>query len=130
MNAMRDAVLRFGISVYDEDRHTGVLRHIMGRVSTNGDAMAVLVTAKKELPQAKGIVKYLRERVPQLVSVHQNIHTYHNNVILGRETKLLWGKPAIRDTIGPLAFQISPRSFFQVNSAQTEILYGKAATKM
>lgn len=127
MNAMRDAVLRFGISVYDEDRHTGVLRHIMGRVSTNGDAMAVLVTAKKELPQAKGIVKYLRERVPQLVSVHQNIQTYHNNVILGRETKLLWGKPAIRDTIGPLSFQISPRSFFQVNTAQTEILYGKAA---
>lgn len=126
MNAMRDAVHRFHLPVYDEDRHIGLVRHIMGRVGSNGDAMAVIVTAKKELPHAKELVKFLRERVPQLVSVHQNIQTYRNNVILGRETKLLWGKSAIRDAIGPLSFQISPRSFFQVNTAQAEILYGKA----
>lgn len=126
MNAMREAVKRFGISVYDENRLTGVLRHVMGRVGANGDAMVVLVTARKELPKAKEIVNFLRQRVPKLVSVQQNIQTYHNNVVLGRETKLLWGKSAIRDAIGPLSFQISPRSFFQVNTAQAEVLYGKA----
>ena len=126
MNAMREAVRHFRLPVYDEDRHTGLVRHIMGRVGKNGDAMAVIVTAKKELPRAKELVKFLRSRVPRLVSVHQNIQTYHNNVILGRETKLLWGKSAIQDTIGPLSFQISPRSFFQVNTAQAEVLYGKA----
>ncbi len=126
MNAMREVVRKLGIPVYDEDRHTGLLRHIVGRVGKNGDAMAVLVTARRELPQAKEIVKLLRARVPKLVSVHQNIQTYRNNVILGRETKLLWGKQAIRDSIGPLSFQISPRSFFQVNTAQAEVLYGKA----
>ena len=126
MNAMRDAVRKLGIPVYDEDRHTGLIRHIVGRVGMNRDAMAVVVTARRELPQARELVKFLRARVPRLVSVHQNIQTYRNNVILGRETKLLWGKPAIRDVIGPLAFQVSPRSFFQVNTSQAETLYKKA----
>ena len=126
MNALRDAVRKLGIPVYDEDRHTGLIRHIVGRVGINGDAMAVVVTARRELPQARELVKLLRARVPRLVSVHQNIQTYRNNVILGRETKLLWGKPAIRDVIGPLSFQVSPRSFFQVNTAQAETLYRKA----
>ena len=100
--------------------------NIVGRVGMNGDAMAVVVTARREMPQARELVKLLRARVPRLVSVHQNIQTYRNNVILGRETKLLWGKPAIRDVIGPLSFQVSPRSFFQVNTAQAETLYKKA----
>lgn len=126
MNAMRDAVRNLGISVYDEDRHRGVLRHIVGRVGADGNAMAVIVTARPELPRAKEIVRILRQRVPRLVSVQQNVQTYRNNVILGRETKLLWGKSTILDKIGPLSFQISPRSFFQVNTAQAEVLYGKA----
>ena len=71
-------------------------------------------------------MQYLRQKLPTLVSVQQNIQTYHNNVILGRETKLLWGKPVIKDNIGNLEFNISARSFFQVNTSQAEVLYGKA----
>ncbi len=126
MNAMRDTVQKLGIPVYDEDRHRGIIRHIVGRVGADGNAMAVLVTARHELPRAKEFVKALRAKVPRLVSVQQNVQTYRNNVILGRETKLLWGKSTILDKIGPLSFQISPRSFFQVNTAQAAILYGKA----
>ena len=47
-------------------------------------------------------------------------------MILGRKGKLLWGKEYITDTIGPIAYQISPQSFYQVNPVQTERLYKKA----
>ena len=68
----------------------------------------------------------MRKRLPHVVSIHQNIQTYRNNVIMGRETNLLWGKPTILDRIGRLTFHISPRSFFQVNTKQAEVLYNKA----
>jgi 23S rRNA (uracil1939-C5)-methyltransferase len=126
VNAVREVVAKLGIPVYNEDKHTGVLRHVVGRVGQNGECMLVLVTAVKELHSAKQLVAMLRTRLPQLVSVQQNIQTYRNNVILGRETQLLWGKPTILDRLGSLTFHISPRSFFQVNTAQAERLYSKA----
>lgn len=122
---MREAIKRFNISVYDENSHSGCLRHVMGRVGKNDEAMVVLVTATKRLENDKSLVKFLRERIHGLVSVYHNIQTYRNNVILGRETKLLWGKSTINDTIGSYVYHISPRSFFQVNTAQATVLYEK-----
>ena len=126
VNAVRDIVQKLSISVYDEDRHTGVLRHVVGRVGKNGDCMVVLVTATKELRRSREFVTLLRQRLPKLVSVQQNVQTYRNNVIMGRDTNLLWGKPTITDSLGTLSFHISPRSFFQVNTDQAENLYQKA----
>ena len=125
-NAMRDIVERLHIPVYNEDTHKGVMRHIIGRVGRNNALMAVIVTATKHLPRAKDVVRMLRERLPNLVSIHQNIQTYHNNVIMGRDTQLLWGRPTIIDSLGRLNFHISPRSFFQVNTRQAERLYEQA----
>ena len=126
-NVVRDTVKKLKISVYDEDRHVGILRYVVGRVSSdNKECMLVLVTAVKELRYAKELVKILRSKLPHLVSVQQNVQTYHNNVIMGRETNLLWGKDTIRDRIGKLTFHISPRSFFQINTKQAEVLYNKA----
>ena len=126
VNAVREIVTKLNIPVYNEDKHTGVLRHVVGRVGKHGDIMVVIVTASKTLPREKEFVKMLRSRLPKAVSIHQNIQTYRNNVIMGRDTKLLWGRPTIQDGLGRLNFHISPRSFFQVNTAQAEVLYNKA----
>lgn len=124
--AVKKILDKYNVSAYDEDTHRGVLRHVMSRIGYNGDLMIVLVTATKNLPSEKNIVKAILHALPQVVSVQQNIQTFHNNVILGRETKVLYGKPTIKDKIGKLTFNISARSFFQVNTAQAEILYNVA----
>ena len=126
VNAVREIITSLHIPVYHEDKHTGVLRHVVGRVGEKGDLMVVIVTATKQLPREKEFVKALRKRLPQVVSIQQNIQTYRNNVIMGRETRLLWGRSTILDRIGRLSFHISPRSFFQVNTVQAEVLYSKA----
>ena len=127
-NTVREVAEKLHIPVYNEDTHKGILRHIVGRVGRGNELMAVIVTATKQLPRAKDFVRLLRERLPNLVSVHQNIQTYRNNVIMGRDTELLWGRPTILDTLGRLNFHISPRSFFQVNTRQAERLYEQALT--
>ena len=125
-NAAREIAEQLHIPVYNEDTHKGVLRHIVGRVGRSNDLMAIIVTATKQLPRAKDFVRMMRERLPNLVSVHQNIQTYRNNVIMGRDTQLLWGRPTIIDSLGRLNFHLSPRSFFQVNTRQAERLYEQA----
>ena len=56
----------------------------------------------------------------------QNVNDQKTNVIFGDETILLHGKPVIVDSIGDIDFEISARSFYQVNPEQTEVLYGQA----
>lgn len=118
---------RYGVRIYDERTHTGVLRHVLARVGRGtGEAMAVLVTNGPDFPHGREIARELMARIPGLVSVVQNINPARTNVVLGRESRVLAGKEHITDYIGDLEFKISPVSFFQVNPAQTEVLYGKA----
>ncbi len=121
--AVRKVAEKFEITPYNEDTGRGILRHVMGRVGLDGEFMVVLVTATEKIPNGKNFVRALTEELPEVKSIQQNIQTYRNNVILGRETKILYGKPTIKDKIGDLKFNISARSFFQVNTSQAEVLY-------
>jgi 23S rRNA (uracil1939-C5)-methyltransferase len=127
MREVKELAQRFGVPIYDERAHRGVLRHVLARVGRGtGEAMAVLVTNGPEFPNGHKIAQALMERIPGIVSVVQNINPEQTNVVLGRKSKVLAGQDHIIDHIGDLSFAISPVSFFQVNPAQTEVLYGKA----
>jgi len=125
--AVQQIVSELGITTYDEQTGQGVMRHVLGRVGVKTDeVMVVLVTATSALPRQAEVITKLRERVPNLVSIIHNINSKHTNVILGNRTTVLWGKESITDQIGKFTFNISARSFFQVNTIQAEVLYNKA----
>lgn len=127
VEAVRRIASRLGISAYNEETHRGDLRHIMVRTGQQtSETMIVLVTRMNELPYAKELVAELHETYPQIKSIVQNINKERTNVILGRKTKLLWGEEYIYDTIGDIKFAISAQSFYQVNPAQTKVLYDQA----
>ncbi len=117
-----------GVEAYDENTGRGLLRHILARVSSDGrEAMAVLVTSGPVFPMGRRLAAALREAVPEVKTVVQNINTSHGSVILGPREVVLSGPGHITDHLGGLRFRVSASSFFQVNPAQAEVLYGVAA---
>lgn len=115
------------IAIYDEERHTGLLRHVVVRTGfATGEVMVILVTNGERLPHVRELTERLRQAVPGLASVVQNIQPERTNVILGARSNVLWGRDVIYDELDGVRFAISARSFYQVNPVQTEVLYAKA----
>lgn len=115
------------ISGYDEATGKGLVRHIVTRKAfATGEVMVVVVINGDKLHMSEELVKMLVSGVPGLESVYVNINKDKTNVIFSKKSILIHGKKTIVDKIGSFKFEISPASFFQVNSVQTEVLYGKA----
>ena len=127
MADLKGELAALGIRPYDEKSHQGMLRHVVVRKGrATGEVMIVLVTKAKKFSQKEAAVAKIRELVPNVTSIVQNINGEKTNVIFGDETVTLWGKDTIEDTIGNVRFEISARSFYQVNPLQTEVLYKQA----
>lgn len=118
-----------GISVYDEAKHKGYLRHVVTRISyKTRDMMLIFVTngQKDDAVMLEHISKEIMDKFPCVKSVIQNINTQRGNRVMGFESKTLCGTGKITDYIKELSFEISPLSFLQVNPIQTETLYETA----
>ena len=116
------------LSAYDETTGRGLLRHIYLRIGeATGQIMVCLVLNGEVLPDSEDFVRALTEQFPSVASVLVNTNKENTNVVLGKEWKTLYGTNAIEDILCGLRFRISADSFYQVNRAGAELLYGKAA---
>ncbi|MFD0672250.1 23S rRNA (uracil(1939)-C(5))-methyltransferase RlmD [Cohnella sp. GCM10027633] len=127
VRAVKSVARELGISAYNRETGRGLLRHVVVRhAQATGQRMVVLVTNGLDIPYVDEWIGLIREQVPGLVSVCQNVNTGATPVVMGDVTRTLWGEDVIYDEIGGIRFAISPRSFFQVNPVQTEKLYRSA----
>ncbi len=111
------------ISAYDEEKHQGLVRHVLIRYGfTTKEIMVCLVINGERLPHGEALAKRLAE-IEGMTSVTLSVNREKTNVIMGNVIKPLWGQMYITDYIGNVKYQISPLSFFQVNPVQTEKLY-------
>ncbi|MFW6270194.1 MAG: 23S rRNA (uracil(1939)-C(5))-methyltransferase RlmD [Bacillota bacterium] len=115
---------QYELSVYNEKTHRGLLRHLLIRagICTN-QALLTFITKEESFPEIEEIAKKLLEDIPELKGVLQNINPADTNVILGDKTKLIKGKDKYTEYTGFIKFEISPESFFQINTLQTKELY-------
>ncbi len=122
--AVRDIMRVYGVKPYNENENIGNLRHIIVRRGYyTGEIMIVLVTRTAKLFPTSKIIPDILEAIPEVVSIVQNINPKHTNVILGEDSIVLYGEDKFKDTLLGNTFEISHRSFYQVNPLQTEKLY-------
>ena len=127
VEALRGWILEKGISVYNPRTEEGLLRHLMIRHSNvTGGLMVVVVAAAKGLPEEGALVAALRKAVPEIESILLNANPKAGSQVLGLHHRVLYGAERIMGEIDGFHFGISPLSFFQVNTAQTRVLYSKA----
>ena len=125
--AVRKMLKSFKLTTYDEDLQKGFLRHVLvKRGFATNQVMLVLVTGTPVFPSKKNFVKAITKQFPEIKTVVQNINPYRTNLVLGEQQKVLFGKGYIEDILCGCKFRISPKSFYQINPVQTEVLYGKA----
>ena len=106
--------------VYQEKFQHGKLRYLLSRSNQSEDELQVtLVSTHPKLPNMVEFINRLKTDLPKMTGLFLNINPQPGNVILGKETHLLWGKTTITEHIGGLDFQLSPGSFFQINHAQS-----------
>lgn len=130
-NAARKAVVDylriFRVSVYDETAHKGLVRHIFVRTADEtSQVMVCLIANGTKLPHEAELCDMLKKAVPGLQSVILCTNDRPGNSVMGDHFRTLWGEDAIEDVLCGLRFRLSPRSFYQVNHTQAEVLYEKA----
>ena len=121
-----DFMNEYHIAAYEEETGRGLVRHVLIRYGfKTKEIMVCLVLNGDNLPHSEKLVENLIQ-IKGMTSITYSINREKTNVIMGKEIRALWGQSYITDYIGDVKYQISPLSFFQVNPAQTEKLYGLA----
>ena len=124
--AVGEWMKRYKVPPYDERTGKGLLRHIYVRVNQKGESLCCVVANGRQLPREPELAAYICAAAPKTVGVVLNTNTDRGNVILGRKYRTLWGQDFLMDTLCGLTFKLSVPSFYQVNRAQAQVLYGKA----
>lgn len=124
--AFKDWMEEHHIPAYDEGTGRGLIRHLYVRTNSRGESLVCVVVNGDKLPHSDELAEALRRAEPGLAGLVLSTNTRDTNVILGDRYTALWGQDWLEEELCQLNFRLSVPSFFQINRAQTEVLYGAA----
>ena len=126
---MRRLVNELGIPAYHIIEHHGFIRFLVIRDNkSTGKVLVNIVTNAGDFPEQNRVVDSLRSEFSQISAIYRTINSKPANVASGEVEELLWGDEDFFESIGPYRFMVTPTTFLQTNSRQTEILYDQVLT--
>ena len=124
---IKELMIKMRYNAFDEDRGTGLIRHVLiKRSASTKEVMVVIITGSEIFPGCQNFVKALTSRCKDITTIIQNVNNRKTSAVLGDKEKVLYGKGFITDILLGKKFKISAKSFYQINSSQCEVLYTKA----
>ncbi|MEA5573389.1 23S rRNA (uracil(1939)-C(5))-methyltransferase RlmD [Calothrix sp. UHCC 0171] len=123
LREIKQDIQKQGWQPYDENRHTGLIRHLSLRIGRRtGEILLTLVVKQLTIPDIGAIAQEWLDRYPPLVGVMLNLNGDRTNVIFGRDTRCLVGRNFLWEEFAGLKFQVRPDTFFQVYTETAEAL--------
>lgn len=124
---IRKLVKSFKMRAFNDVTMKGFLRHVLiKRGFSSGEIMVVLVTAVSDFSKESQFINALLGRHPEITTIVQNTNNKRTSLVLGEQSRVLFGSGYIEEDLCGLRFRISPKAFYQINPVQTEVLYNKA----
>ena len=128
---VKQDIERMGWSVYDERRHQGRIRHLSLRIGRRtGEMLLTLIATDWKLGDIDVQAQQWLTRYPKLVGIAVNRNPNRTNAIFGEETRCIAGQPYLKEEFAGLEFQLSPETFFQVNTEAAEALLNAIAQQL
>ncbi len=122
-NSLREFAQENNYSYYDIKEHKGWLRNCIIRVCTTGELMVNIVFGYEDRVEREKVCNFLLQAVPKITTVLFTINPKWNDSLNDLEPKVFYGKGFVMEKLGEFNFKISPKSFFQTNTKQAEVLY-------
>ena len=122
---IRNKANEFGITGYIEKTHSGDLRHVVIRNSaySKKNLVALVINNTKASDNIKKLAKSIFDEFDEVSGVCVNFNNKQTNVILGKDTKCLFGSDYIEEKILDKIFKIGVNTFFQINPVSAENIF-------
>ena len=121
---LKEYIVQREIKGYDEEKKSGVLRHIVAR-EIDGRFIFTLVIAKREIQDVSLFIQMLQKEFSEF-SLYLNYNDSESNVIFGKEFQLVHGRGFFEAKEQGIRYEAGPLTFLQVNSGVRDKLYKDA----
>lgn len=125
IEVLRKLIVKYDISIYNEEKHTGLLRHLIIRSNHDDSEIQIVFVTNGKSYTFKPLVDELIQDA-RITSVIQNIHTEKTNLVTSYNSVVRYGKSYIKDELLTKQFKVKDLSFYQVNHDITEKMYSEA----
>ena len=128
-NSVKEFALENNLSFFDIRNQKGFLRNLMIRNTNIGEIMVLVQFYYEDKKKIDLLMNFIKKSFKEITSLLYTVNEKANNTIYDQKIICFYGRKYITEKIGDLSFKIGPKSFFQTNSDQAEVLY-KSAKKL